>query len=112
MAGLAERCWWTEMVRGHPGLLYDREDDALCTLAGELALSRTYVHPRAPGALDGRWADAGLCGRRRLAAAPICWAESKLRGWPRRPPGAATPSRGKMPRRQRASREGDDGETR
>ncbi len=27
-------------------------------------------------------------------------------------PGAATPSRGKMPRRQRASGEGDDDETR
>ena len=37
MAGLAERCWWTEMVRGRPGLLYDREDDALYTLEGELA---------------------------------------------------------------------------
>jgi hypothetical protein len=32
------------MVRGHPGRLYDGEDDALYTLAGELALSRTYVH--------------------------------------------------------------------
>lgn len=40
----AERCWWTEMDRGHPGLRYDREGQALYTLAGELALSRTYVH--------------------------------------------------------------------
>jgi hypothetical protein len=56
VAGLAERCWWTEMVRGHPGLLYDREDDALYTLAGELALSRTYVHlGRLMG--DGRMRD-------------------------------------------------------
>lgn len=41
---LAERCWWTEMDRGHPGLRYDRKGQALYTLAGELALSRTYVH--------------------------------------------------------------------
>jgi hypothetical protein len=56
VAGLAERCWWTEMVRGHPGLLYGREDDALYTLAGELALSRTYVYlERLMG--DGRMRD-------------------------------------------------------
>ncbi len=56
MAGLAQRCWCTEMVRGHPGLLYDKEGDALYTLAGELALSRTYVHlERLMG--DGRMRD-------------------------------------------------------
>jgi hypothetical protein len=44
VSDLAERYWWAEMDRGHPGLRYDREDDALYTLAGELALSRTYVH--------------------------------------------------------------------
>ena len=41
---LAERCWWAEMHRCHPGLRYDREGQALYTPAGELALSRTYVH--------------------------------------------------------------------
>jgi hypothetical protein len=41
---ICERLYWMEVDRDGPGLIFDEDREEFYTQAGELALSRSYVH--------------------------------------------------------------------